>query len=80
VPVNETRTKRKKYPSGDAAWHRLSIPDGKFTAIISLGWWGDVGYIFYEQNNLADQLPVHHITIFTSKDILVDHTSNGKHG
>ena len=35
---------------------------------------------FYEQNNLADQLPVHHITIFTSKDILVDHTSNGKHG
>ena len=29
---------------------------------------------------LTNKLLVHHVTIVTNKDILVDHTSDGKHG
>mmetsp|Transcript_4500 Transcript_4500/g.7387 ORF Transcript_4500/g.7387 Transcript_4500/m.7387 type:complete len:204 (-) Transcript_4500:62-673(-) len=29
---------------------------------------------------LTDKLPVHHVTVLSSEDILVDHSSDGKHG
>mmetsp|Transcript_11870 Transcript_11870/g.25516 ORF Transcript_11870/g.25516 Transcript_11870/m.25516 type:complete len:225 (+) Transcript_11870:231-905(+) len=55
------------------------MPTGIIIGILMEWSLWDAGGIGISYDNLTDKLPVHHITIFASEDILVNHTSNGKH-